>query len=179
MKPLVALSIAVGVLAGVATWVSLTFGLLVWALFVAYASFFHCGGDANALKTSAINNVFGAFMAWIAAMVLVKVPVPGLGNGWPAIVVCVTAAILVLAAHVKSLSAIPAGFYGYASTFAYLLMAKDALTPDALTKLNMQNGFIGVSVAMIVGNIFGFLTGKLSAAMQQSAPKPAAQAKAA
>jgi hypothetical protein len=176
MKPLVALSIAVGVLAGIATWASLTFGWLVWALFIAYASFFHCGGDANALKNSAVNNVFGAFLAWVAAMILVNVPIAGLGTAWPAIIVCITAATLVLAAHVKALSVIPAGFYGYASTFAYLLMAKDAMTAAALTKFNLQNAFVAVALAMVIGNVFGFLTAKMSAALQASSGKAASAA---
>jgi len=148
-------------------------------LFIAYASFFHCGGDVNALKNSTINNVFGSFMAWVAALILVKVPMPGLGAAWPSILVCITAAILVLAAHVKALSAIPAGFYGYASTFAFLLLTKDALTPSALTQPNLQNGFVAVSLAMVVGNVFGFLTAKMSAALTATPGRPEEVRKAA
>jgi fatty acid desaturase len=65
MKPLVALSLSLGLLAAVATWVSLTVGLLVWAIFLAWASFYHCGGDLNALKNSITNNLFGAILGWL------------------------------------------------------------------------------------------------------------------
>jgi hypothetical protein len=171
MKPLVALSLSLGILAGCATWLSLTVGLLVWAVFLAWASFFHCGGDANALKNSIVNNVFGCAIAWIAALLIVTVPAPGLVLR-AAIVVAITVIVLVLAAHIKALSAIPSGFYGYAATFAYLLMTKDALTVSAMTKLNMQNGFIAVAVSMVVGNLFGFVSAKFSAAMQPT-PKTA------
>lgn len=173
MKPLVALGISLGVLAGIATWVSLTFGLLVWALFLAWASFFHCGGDANAFKNSVVNNVFGGIVAWIAAVLVLEIPVPGAVPLRAAILVGITVLGLTLAAHVKLLSAIPSGFYGYAATFAYLLMTKDALSMAALTKPNMQNGFVAVAVSMILGNIFGFVSAKLSAALQHESPKPA------
>jgi hypothetical protein len=80
--------------------------------------------------------------------------------------------VLVLAAHIKLLSAIPSGFYGYAAVFAFLLMTKDALSLPALTKINMQNGLVAVGLALIVGNLFGIASAKLSAAMQPS-PKHA------
>ena len=165
MKPLVALSLSLGVLAGLATWLSLTAGLLVWAVFLAWASFFHCGGDAGALKTSIVNNIFGCLCGWVAALLIVVIPAPSLVPR-AAIVVGLTVIVLVLAAHLKALSAIPAGFYGYAATFAFLLMTKDALTVNALTALNMQNGFIAVALAMVVGNLFGIVSAKLSAALQ-------------
>jgi uncharacterized protein DUF1097 len=171
MKPLVALSLSIGILAAIATWLSLTVGLLVWAVFLAWASFYHCGGDVKALKTSIANNLFGGLCGWIAAVLIVVVPTPGLVLR-AAIFVGLTVIVLVLAAHLKALSAIPSGFYGYAATFAYLLMTKDALTISALTKPNMQNGFIAVAVAMIIGNLFGIVSAKFSAAMQH-APKPA------
>jgi hypothetical protein len=169
MKPLVALSLSIGILAGFATWLSLTVGLLVWAVFLAWASFYHCGGDMNALKNSIINNIFGCVLGWIAALLIVTIPAPGLVLR-AAIVVGVTVIVLVLAANIKALSAIPSGFYGYAATFAFLLMTKDALTVAAMTKPNMQNGLIAVVVAMVIGNVFGIVSAKLSAAMQP-APK--------
>ena len=165
MKPLVALSLSLGVLAGSATWLSLTFGLAVWAVFLAWASFFHCGGDANALKNSIVNNIFGCFCGWVAALLIVTIPSPSLVPR-AAIVVCVTVILLVLAANLKALSAIPAGFYGYAATFAFLLLTKDALTVPAMTDLSLKNGFIAVAVAMVVGNLFGIASAKLSAVLQ-------------
>jgi hypothetical protein len=167
MKPLIALSLSVGILAGVATWLSLTTGLLVWAVFLAWASFYHCGGDWNALKNSIVNNIFGCVLGWVAALLIATIPVPSLIPR-AAIVVALTVIVLVLAANVKALSAIPSGFYGYAATFAFLLMTKDALTVSAMTKANMQNGLVAVAVAMLVGNLFGIVSAKLSAALQPS-----------
>src|ERR1039457_6370072 len=109
MKPLIALGISIGVLAGVATWLSLTFSLQVWALFIAWACFFHCGGDLNALKNSIVNNTFGAILGWIAALLILEVPVLTLVPR-ASIIVAITVIALIFAAHVKALSVIPAGF---------------------------------------------------------------------
>ncbi|MDR3725365.1 MAG: DUF1097 domain-containing protein [Terracidiphilus sp.] len=165
MKPLIALGISIAVLAGAATWLSLTCGLQVWALFLAWASFFHCGGDVSALKNSTINNLFGAIVGWIAALLILQVPLLTLVPR-ASIVVAITVLVLVLAAHIKALSVIPSGFYGYAAVFGYVLQAKDAFTPGALLAPNMTNGLIAIAVAMIAGNIFGLASAKLSAAMQ-------------
>jgi hypothetical protein len=69
------------------------------------------------------------------------------------------------------LSVIPAGFYGYAPVFAYLLLAKDALTPAALLTPDIKNGIIALGVALILGNVFGIVSAKLSAALQPPAAK--------
>ena len=40
--------------------------------------------------------IYGAIVAWIALLIIAKVPVPGLGTVWPAIVVGVTVFFLVI-----------------------------------------------------------------------------------
>src|SRR6266540_3280368 len=100
MKPLVALSLSIGILAAFATWLSLTVGLLVWAIFLAWASFYHCGGNLKSLKTSIINNLFGGICGWAAALLIVVVPTPGLVLR-AALFVGLTVIVLVLAAHIK------------------------------------------------------------------------------
>jgi len=67
---------------------------------------------------------------------------------------------------------IPGGFYGYASVFAYLLLKADALTPAALLTPNMNNGLIAVVVAMIIGNVFGIASARLSAAYSRRQKPP-------
>jgi hypothetical protein len=42
-----------------------------------------------------------------------RVPVPGLGAVWPAIVVGITVFFLVIVASIDLLSVVPANFYGY------------------------------------------------------------------
>jgi len=52
MKSLTALSLSIGVLGGVASWLALgplSGVIMIWAVFVAWATFFADGGDGSAL----------------------------------------------------------------------------------------------------------------------------------
>ncbi len=90
MPQLVALSLSIAVLGAV--WAFLALGplsgfVLVWAGFIAWGCFFHTGGDDKALVKTIVGNAYGSLIAWIALLVIVNVPVAGLGPVWPAIVV--------------------------------------------------------------------------------------------
>src|SRR6476661_9595862 len=74
MSQLVALSVSIGLLGGIATFLYLKLGLLIWAGFIAWACFFHSGGDTNALKNTIVGNAFGAVIAWIAALIILSFP---------------------------------------------------------------------------------------------------------
>lgn len=168
MTTLVALAISIGVLGGVVTWLFLTLGsMLIWAAFVAWACYFHSGGDNDALKSTIVSNVFGVIVAWIAALVLLGIPLADTLTlpVWAGIVVGATVIALVLAAHVKALSSIPGAVYGYACTFAFLLQTPGALDTGALTSASLDNALIGVAIAMVVGALFGFGSGKLAGAL--------------
>ncbi len=82
----------------------------------------------------------------------------------------VTVLGMCLAAHIKALSTIPASVFGYASTFAYLLQTPDALSTAALTGVNFNNALLVIAVSLIVGAIFGLLSGKLGGALTAKAP---------
>lgn len=165
MSQLVALSVSIGVLGGIAAFLFLKVSLLIWAAFVAWGCFFHSGGDTNGLRNTIVGNVFGAFCAWVAAVILLSVP---LGDTlglplWAAIVVGVTVLGMCLAAHIKALSVIPASVYGYASTFAFLLQTAGMLNKDKLLSASLQNGFVVVALSMVIGALFGFASGKVGA----------------
>jgi len=169
MTPLVALSLSIGVLGGVFTYLYLNLGLAVWAGFIAWACFFHCGGDTNALRQTIVGNIFGAVMAWIAAF-LVLGPLAGLGTVGAAIGVGVTVFLMCLAAHLKPLSVIPASVYGYASTFAYLLLTAQAMALAELQAIDFKrNAMLFVVVSMVGGALFGFLSAKLGGALTKKA----------
>ena len=168
MTTLIALFVAVGILAGVATWFYLAVGsILVWAGFVAWACFFHSGGDEAALKSTVISNAFGVFCAWIAAIVILAVPLaPVLSLPlWAGIVVAVTVGAYILAAHIEVLSSIPGTTYGYACTFAFLTQTPDKLSLDAMLSVSFSNALIVVIVSMIIGALFGYASGKLAGAL--------------
>ena len=168
MSKLVALSLSIGVLGGIATFVFLQFmpDYLIWAAFVGWACFFHTGGDNEALKKTITCNLFGALCAWVAAVLLVTV-MPA-GALWAGVTVGLTVLVLCLSAHVSALATIPASVLGYASVFAFLLgdPAPHAhLTKEALMTAGPANAFIAVGASMVVGAMLGLASGKLGAAL--------------
>ena len=93
MTELRALSVSVAVLGGI--WAFIALGplgglALVWVGFIAAGCFFAAGGDIKALSKTIVGMIYGAIVAWIALLIIAKVPVPALGTVWPAIVVGVT-----------------------------------------------------------------------------------------
>lgn len=167
MSSLVALAVSIGVLGGVATILYLKVGLLIWAGFIAWACFFHSGGNSAGLTNTIVCNTFGALVAWVAAVVILSFPYAATLTlpVWAGIVVGITVFLLVLAAKVPALSTIPASVYGYAAVFAYLLQTPEALTKDKLMSLSLANAFLLVVVSMILGALFGFVSGKMAGAM--------------
>jgi hypothetical protein len=146
-------------------------GLLIWAGFIAWACFFHSGGDSNAFRNTVICNAYGAVWAWVAALIILSFPMAdSLGLPvWAGIVVGLTVLGLCLGAHVKAFSSIPAGVYGYAAVFAYLLQTADSMTKEKLMAAGMANALILVFVSMLVGAIFGLVSGKVGAALTKKA----------
>ena len=171
MSQLVALSVSIGVLGGIATILYLKMGLLIWAGFIAWACFFHSGGDSNAFKNTVVCNLFGAVCAWVAAIIILSFPMAdSLGLPvWAGIVVGLTVLALCLGAHIKAFSSIPASVYGYAAVFAYLLQTADSMTKEKLMSGSMANALILVFVSMLVGAIFGLVSGKVAGALTKKA----------
>jgi|SRR5262245_36714176 len=172
MSTLVALSVSIGLLGGIATFIYLKLGLAIWAGFIAWACFFHSGGDSNALKQTIVGNIFGAVCAWIAAFIILSFPIGDkLGlPAWAAIVVGITVFLLCLAAHIKALAVIPASVYGYAATFAYLLLTAQAMVIAEMTAIDFKrNALLFVVVSMVLGAFFGLASAKLAAALAKKA----------
>ena len=167
MSQLVALSVSIGLLGGIATILYLNLGLLIWAGFIAWACFFHSGGDGNALRNTIVGNAFGAFCAWVAALIILHFPLADSLTlpVWAGIVVGLTVMAMCLAAHIKAFSVIPASVYGYAATFAYLLQTADTMTKDKLMSASMANALLVVIISMAIGALFGLASGKLGGAL--------------
>ena len=177
MSALVALAVSIGLLGAVATFLYLTLGLAIWAGFIAWACFFHSGGDDTALKRTIAGNIFGAVCAWVAAMIILNVPMgDSLGLPlWAGIVVGLTVFVMVLASQIPALSVIPASVYGYAALFAYLLQTAEAMVVGRLLGVDFRaNPLLVVIISMVVGALFGWASAKLAATL--SAKKAATAA---
>jgi Protein of unknown function (DUF1097) len=158
MSLLIALTISIGLLAVVATWLFLgplaAMNLQIWQAFIAWACFFNNGGKSAGLKTTTICMSFGAVVGM--ASVLLIGQLGGLGALAAPVAVGIGAAVIVLAAHVSLLSAIPASVYGFASVAGLILLkgmsATDAIVPTILS--------------IVLGALFGWaseqIAGKLT-----------------
>ena len=170
MTPLVALALSIGLLGGIATALYLKVGLAIWAGFIAWACFFHSGGDTEALKKTIIGNLFGIFMAAIAAVLLLGSVGASRGGAAAPVIVGVTVFLMVLGAHLKPFSTIPASVYGYAATFAAILMAAQAVVVGDLMVVGIAgNPVIKVAISMVVGALFGIASAKLAGALTKKA----------
>jgi len=158
MTLLIALTISIGLLAVAATWLFLgplaAMNMQIWQAFIAWACFFNNGGKSAGLKTTVICMSFGAAVGM--ASVLLIGQLGGLGALAAPVAVGIGAAVIVLAAHVPLLSAIPASVYGFASIAGLILLkgtpAAEAIVPTILS--------------IVVGALFGWaseqVAGKLT-----------------
>ena len=169
MDLITALAVSIGVLGGIATFVLLSpigLGLQIWAVFIAWATFFHCGGKEAGLGKTITHVIFGAIMAYIALLLVTQIPL-GATLGvplWAGICVLITVFILVYAAKSPMLSDIPASVYGYAAT-AGLALAGNKL--GSLTVASLDNPFINIVVSLVVGAVLGYISEKIAGALVQ------------
>ena len=177
MSELLALSVSVGVLGGI--WAFIALGplagfALVWVGFIAAGCFFAAGGNLKALTKTIVGMIYGAIVAWIALLIIAKVPVPALGTIWPAIVVGVSVFLLVIVAAIVAaadlLSFVPANVFGYAALVGYTLSAGKL---DALTAADNSNPLFLIAVSAILGGVLGYLMGQLAGVLKRRAARAA------
>jgi len=160
-----ALAISLGLLGAVATWLFLgpLGGMLaIWAAFIAWGCYFHCGGKEHGLTTTVLNTAAGAVIAGITLYVATKTGMADkLGLPiWAAICVGIGVAAMVLLANVAMFSAIPAQVYGFASTVALSLLTAEGL--NNLTATSLANPVLVIVISMMVGAVFGYVSERLA-----------------
>ncbi|RZU02590.1 DUF1097 domain-containing protein [Rivibacter subsaxonicus] len=133
MSMLIALTISIGLLAVVATWVFLgplaALNFQIWQAFIAWACYFHCGGKPESATKTVVCMSFGALVGALSVMLAGQLG--ALGGLAAPVAVGIGAAVIVLAAHLPILSTIPACVYGFASV-AGLILLKGTAPLDAL-----------------------------------------------
>ena len=116
MPLLLALSVSIGLLAIVATWLFLgplaALHVQIWQAFVAWASHYHNGGKSAGLTKALVCRVFGALVGMGSVMLAGQLG--ALGALAAPVAVGIGAALIVLAAHLPMLSTIPSSVYGFA-----------------------------------------------------------------
>lgn len=163
------LALSIGVLGGVATWLALSplAGMVtIWAIFIAWGSYFHNGADTAALKNTIVCGIFGSVLAGVAFALITKV---GLGSATPlainaAVWVGLAVFVLVMGATIPAFSVIPTAVYGFAATAAYAIHAGEDLSAAGNTlAMDFSNPVIVISLSFIVGAVFGLVSNKVAA----------------
>lgn len=170
MDLITALAVSIGALGGVATYLFLSpfgLGLQIWAAFIAWASFYHCGGKTSGFSASVLANLWGVL--W-GALTLIAVTQTGLADSlglplWAGICVAVGVALMILGAKIPAFSAIPAQVYGYAATVAFALLTNAA---GALLQPDLANPAVIIALSMVVGAVFGLVSEHLAGALAKS-----------
>jgi hypothetical protein len=151
MKKIEALTVSIGVLAVVDTYVTATvFPVPVWVTFIAWASFFIVGGGSRGFVQSVASNLTGLAIASLALLAISS------SNGSPlaaAIYVGIGSAAMVQASKLKLLSVLPAVVWGFAST-----VGTSVATGKAITTAGIHNPALVAAAALITGALFGIVS---------------------
>ena len=152
MRNFIGVGVAVGLLAGIWTFVSVEVTLLTWVAFVFWALFFAAGGDRAATVRTAAPALAGVGWGWAAGAVYTHLWSSTLGLS---VIVAVLALVLCLQAAVDLLSFIPAAFAGTAVYFG--------------------TGFdvLGSIVPLVIGVGLGYISAVLASAIQVRVDGPA------
>jgi len=144
MDKLTSLSLSIGVLSGIATYFAVgpAAGVFfIWAATIAWAAYFLLGANLEAAINTGVNGIFGVFMAWVTAILLLKID-PKVSIGVEiatALIVGGAVIVLCLSAKLPQFAVIPVGVLGYSSTFAYLLQTPDKMTQEVLLGASLNN----------------------------------------
>jgi hypothetical protein len=107
--------------------------LFVWAAFIGWASYDQSGATAQAARRSSAALLFGVLMAWLVAMIVAVRLLPLNTPIATAVVAGIASFLIVQASRAALFSVVPATFYGFASTFAYLNLSTGRLAIEAMT----------------------------------------------
>lgn len=168
MPQLYAFALSGSLVASVASWLFLQFpGLLLWAAFIGWASFSHAGGDSAALKRSIACTAFGVVMAWLVAYPIaigsIGLPVPLAA----AVLVAIATPVIIWASRFDFLSVVPATFYGFASSFAFLVQTPGKFNSGAMTSATLDNVLIVVTLSLMIGALLGVVQGRIASMIMQ------------
>ncbi|NRQ19138.1 DUF1097 domain-containing protein [Ensifer sesbaniae] len=151
MLPLVAAMISLGVLGALDTYITATlFPVPVWVTFIAWASFFVCGGGQAGLIKSVASNWTGIAIASITLLIVEFGPAHPL---FAAILVGAGTSVMVLASAVPILNFTPAVVFGFAC-----LVGTSAATDTTIVTSGLSHLTLVTMAAMLFGGIFGFVS---------------------
>jgi hypothetical protein len=166
LSPLAAAALAAALVAAASVLAfSAMPALFVWAAFIGWASYDHSGATLQAALRSSAALVFGVVMAWAVAVVVAAGILPLSASLATAVTAGIASFLIVLASAGPILSIVPATFYGFASTFAYLSLVPGAFTINAMAGLNLKNAIVAVPISLLIGTGLGIAQGWLASVL--------------
>ena len=171
MPKLAALTVSVGVLAVIATWIfgldaAKALNLQVWQAFIAWGCHFHAGGKVTGCRNTLVCMIFGALVGMAAVMLAGQMG--ALGTLAVPIAVGIGASVICLASALPFLTAIPASVYGFAA-IAGLIVAG---------KASPQAAILPTVISIVIGAAFGIVSEYLAGALAKKEAPAAAGAAA-
>lgn len=167
MSLLTRLTISIGLIAGLVTWAFVgplsALNVQVWAIFIAWASYYHSGGTTKALQTNIPCHIFGALVGWVA-LILITIYSQQLGIAVIAgISVFLGAVVIVQFSKFSLLSNIPSAFYGFATIAGYSFLAGKLDSLYATSPL--ENPLSVTIISLFFGAFIGWLSESFAIAL--------------
>lgn len=131
-----------------------------WAVFIAWACFFHMDGGANrqqAYFANILHIALGAFGAWISAIVILNNPFETAfaAQLWGPVLIGIVIALLSRMGTMTRFCVTPAVIYGYASVFAFA-STTGFFSLEKLLSLSFSNALIAVTFSVVLGTSAGY-----------------------
>lgn len=148
MPTLVASMISLGVLATADTYLTATIlPVPVWVTFIAWASFFACGGGQAGFVKSIASNLTGIV---IGSLTLLAIHFGAQNPIYAAVCVGIGTAAMALVSIVPLLSFTPAVVFGFASAVGTMVA-----TGKSIVTIDVTHPTVIAAVAMLTGCCFG------------------------
>ncbi len=151
MSTLVAAMISLGVLGAIDTYITATIlPIPVWVTFIAWASFFACGGGPAGFVKSILSNWTGILIATVSLLAIHYLPGDPI---FAAICVGLGTSAMIGVGVIPLLSFPPAIVFGFAS-----FVGTTAATGTTVVTGGMAHPTLVAALAMLVGAAFGFVS---------------------
>jgi hypothetical protein len=147
------MAVSVGILAGVSVLVTAWIGMPTWLLFLAWLTYFFCGGGVAGLRLQLATNLFGVLIGIIALGVVALVSAPL----WAVAVIVVLAAFTIAqSGRLSALAQTPGGFQGFAMIAATVeVSGKTVLEPSLANPIIMAVGAVLLASVFAVASELG------------------------
>lgn len=164
-KQHLALSLSVGVIGGISVFLAstaLSSIYLLWVGFIAWGLFFKNGGDNNALKMTITAGIYGAVLAGLFFVLSGAINIGGDLNA--PIWIAITVFALIFGTQMPIFGCAPTAVCGYAACAGYCIHAVDGQLIPMITNISLNNPVVTIALSIIIGTIFGMISGKVAQA---------------